>query len=71
MREVRYRGLGAAGTPDVLAGEDGAETDFSLPEADAAALRDSDGLVVDRIVQVIEPPGGEECCIVQTRSMTM
>jgi hypothetical protein len=39
-------------TPDahILAGEDGAEVDFSPTDTDSAALRDEDGAVVEGIV---------------------
>jgi len=37
---------------DDLSGEDCAEVDFFLPQTDAAATRDYDGPIVERIVNV-------------------
>ena len=36
---------------DVLTGEDGAEVDLAAAEADAAAVGDGDGAVVERVVR--------------------
>ena len=36
---------------DVLTGEDGAEIDLARAEADAAAARDGDGAVVERVLE--------------------
>jgi len=41
---------------DVLAGKDGAEIDLSLLVAYAAAGREGDCLVVERVVEVWQPP---------------
>ena len=41
--------------PDVLTGEHRAQIDLAASEADAAALSDGDGAVVEGIVQRIEP----------------
>ena len=38
--------------PDVLAGEDGTEIDLAPTDANATALRNGDGAVVERILKV-------------------
>ena len=43
---------------DVLPGEDAAEIDLLPVEADAAAARDGDGFVVERIVEFAQAPIG-------------
>ena len=43
---------------DVLPREDAAEIDLSPIEADPPAVRDSDGFVVERIVELAEAPVG-------------
>ena len=37
---------------DVLAGEDGAEIDFATTDADAAAVADGDGSIVEGVFEV-------------------
>ena len=37
---------------DCLTGEDGAEIDLLVPEADASAVGDDDGLVVERVIDI-------------------
>ena len=41
--------------PDVLTGKHRAQIDLAAPEADAAALGDGDGAVVEGVVQLVEP----------------
>ena len=43
---------------DVLAGEDGAETDLAAAEADATALGDGDGAIVERILKLADSAVG-------------
>ena len=50
---------------DILAGEEGAEMDLSAPEADAAALSDGNGSVVERVVKLAEPAIGAGRALVE------